>query len=419
MKKTFLITTLLIFSFGWHANAQDITTVATLISAKEKLDDILQRGENMIDRQRQQAFIDLSALLTYSFDQLEGQLNDLDRKLTKHERALFAELEKLTDKAEEALNNQRIELFNDLDVSVGNAIADLPLTKNKPYPVSTKVPFIGENSNEVIRIKIKGVKLDNDKNYAELNGVKSTKTFVTSNKELVIEIPNEPGKLSIGSSNVLKVVLFKGKRKTYNYEIPVWVYPKKLAKLSFHYTYTENVKTTERKTRDISMRSGNSCGWTHRSENIGRINSGQWKINTNSITQQELGQAPGGGECEIGTVTEAMFGVKVTARSNCGGARRFNPERGTTTCRYRWEEYLNTPTEFNDIATIEVGYNESKVLADFQKGITRFKKVVIEYYNGQVFEFSDNSYHNGILLYDFDPSRELFSIKSTFLGFTD
>jgi hypothetical protein len=398
-----------------NLNAQPLT-VASLFELKETANSLLTEAGNIVDRQRQQAFIDMSALISYSFDRLDGTLDELDRKLTKKERALYAELDKIILQAEKAVEEQRIELFEDLDKSIGNAIADLPFTKNNPYPTTIITPFIGKNSTGTFKIKVKGVRLNNDKNYAEINGVKSTQTYVGSKDELTIELPIDQASLKIGSENVIKVVLHK-KRKEFKFEIPFWVYPEKFAKITFYYTYTKNITTTSNHNQRKNMRSANACSWTHNSSNIPRVNQGQWSIDVNSVRVREIGQAPGGGDCSIESITPTLIGTKVTARSDCRGTRRFNPDRGTTTCEYTWIEKLVEPKEFDAEISVELTYNDSRALTDFQYGITRFKKAVIEYYNGQTFEFIDNAYDNGFIEYYYDGSREAFQVKSTFQDF--
>ena len=414
MKKALLCLLISIFYF----NTTHAQTVASLLVLKGKIDDIQARAENLIDRQRQQVLIDLSALTSYSFDRLEGQLNDLDRKLRKKERNLYAQLEILTDKAELAINNQRKELFIDLNTSIGNAIVSLPFTKKNPFPTQTNIPFISSEKIDTIDIIVKGVKLNNKKNYAYINGVKSIKTFIQSKDKITFRIPISPNAVKTGPKNTLKVVLFKRKRRKYTYEVPLWTYPDKLATITFDYTITKDVRETFHARHDIRVRSANACSWTTHSQNIHRQNNGQWKILPGSVNYSCLGNAPGGGEARIGSVTDFNFGTEVDARSDCRGHRRFNPRRGTSHYRFLWVEYRDIPTEFDKSQVQDLKFNSSYVLTE-DLGITNFKKATIHYYNGQEFSFSDNYWTDGIIEYTFNAERNLFSVKSNFIGLTD
>ena len=243
--------------------------------------------------------------------------------------------------AEKAVEEQRIELFEDLDKSIGNAIADLPFTKNNPYPTTIITPFIGKNSTGTFKIKVKGVRLNNDKNYAEINGLKSTQTYVESKDELTIELPIDQASLKIGSENVIKVVLHKKKKKSSSLKFHSGYIQKNSQKSPFTTLIQRILLLLRTIIREKNMRSANACSWTHNSSNIPRVNQGQWSIDVNSVRVREIGQAPGGGECSIESITPALIGTKVTARSDCRGARRFNPDRGTTTCEYTWTEKTN------------------------------------------------------------------------------
>jgi len=416
MKKLVRIVSLLILiTSSYQIKAQ---TVASMLVIKDKIDNIMARTENLIDRQRQQTFIDLAALTSYSFDRLEGQLNDLDRMLTKKERNLYNQLEILAEKAEAAIDNQREELFIDLNTTIGNTLAEIPFFKKIPYPTNTKIPFISAEIIDTINITIKGIKLNNNKNFASINGIKSVETLIESNNKITFRIPVSPESLKIGSRNTLEITLYKRKNKKYHYKVPLWAYPEQLATIKFQYTYTKNVREFSNASQDIRVRSANACSWTTHSQNITRQNNGQWKILPGSVSSQRISNAPGGGEARIGTVTDFNFGTQVDARSDCRGSRVLNPRRGTSHYRFNWREYRDTPTEFDKIQTQILKFNGSYVLSE-DLGITRFKKATIIYYNGQEFSFSDNSWTDGVVEYIYNAERDTFSVKSNFIGLTD
>lgn len=408
MKKTIITFVTLIFSYSLHAQ-----TVGTLVVGAKALDNTvnnaLEKADNVLSDQQRTLYMNLLYYTSYLNGVVKSLGEDLDRNLTQKELAILNDVNKITVK----LNNNVSDLLNGLEdgsTILENALTRLIGSDKYPSPIFFKIPMITTSQNKNIVIDIKGVRLNNSKNYMVFAGKTIPVTSISSDRLISFTIPlTEANLFSPDSTNIFELFLFKkrliGKDKEYKYTPRFIVIPKHLATVKVFYKVHYKVKEESNGQTDIvhATSGSNKTKDVEKQFNIRNSAADGWKIDRSSIKcwkETGKGDKHGYGGPYENTMTDISFVAKAYAKD------------GKATCRCTWNEYRMVTKDSIQTSEVKIHFNQQEIIS-LPDNLVNLVSTEVKYYDNSIFKSASPYFKNNHIEFNFRQLEKLFEAKFT------
>lgn len=366
----------------------------------------LNKADNILADQQRTLFLNLTNYSSYLLGSLDYLSNDLDKKLKEKELALLYDLRAITIK----LNNTQLswqQKLEDVTTTISAAAARLPGADKSPAPLYYEIPVITTTQNKNIVINIKGVKLNNPKNYIVFANKRIPVTTIDSDQLISFNIPlTEADVFNPGVVNTFQLFLYQnrviGPDKEFAYTPRFIVAPKFIAKVKVFYKTSIKKREEDNGIRRFSATSG-----SNREKEVKKTiplkNSARdgWLLNRSSISCRKAkgkGDEHGASGPLDGTITDINFQAKAWATD------------GKAVCECRWKEYRiffedsvvtsETTINFNTQEIVELNFPPSSLV-----------KTEVTYYDNSIFKTSDNSFSGNHLEFTFKLQDGLYEVR--------
>lgn len=351
-------------------------------------DKTLDKTKNLLDDQQRALFLNLQYYSEYMLGRLKIQLKDLTRELKNSERAILSHVRLINNTLNNVSKSWQRKI-TDVTISIENSITRLPFTNRTPTPIWYDIPKITSNQNEIIKIRIKGIRLNSRRNFIIFNKKIYRISQNPSDRENIFTVPLtrqdvfDPHK----KDHTFTVVLFKRKRR-YTYKVPFVVLPQKIASVTFLYDLP--YKAVERRgpyRGHQSATSGTNARKT-RTKTFRLVNRAaeSWIMDRASIRcRKSQGKS---------RMHRAFGPINITDISFQAGAQA---RRGKAVCECTWKEKRTVDRVIRKSKSVVVSFRNKYHHGRLPpKAI--LKSVVYKFYDGQESEafLSPNGNHHSI-----------------------
>lgn len=401
--KTFLLVFIMLTSIT-VARSQN---AGELLNRANALDNAVQNGlkeaDNILSDQQRALFVNLTNYTSYLMSKLQYLSNDLDRKLTQKEIALLNDLNMLSYKLSTDIDDVE-KLLKEVTVIFENSVSRLPGTDRSPTPTFYEIPLITTSQNKIINMTIKGVRVNNSKNYILFKDKKIPVTSVSSINEISFYIPlTETDIFNPDTINIFKVFLFKnrliGKDKVYEYTPKFVVVPKYIGKVRVYYKVNYIERETKEETASHSATSGsNDEREVNRTYHL--VNPG-WTIDRSSIKcwkRSGNGDEHGASGPLQQSITEISFVAKAWATD------------GRAVCQCTWVEYKDVNKTRIETKEELIHFNEQKIIS-LPDNLQNLQKTEITYFDKSSFATTDSYFKNNYIEFRFKQLEKVVDIK--------
>ncbi|WP_300351634.1 hypothetical protein [Chryseobacterium sp.] len=392
-------------------NISKAQTAAVLLSGTQALDhtvnNALTKADNILSDQQRTLYVNLANYTAYLTGNLKYLSDDLDRKLTQKELAILNDINAIQTKLNQPVE-ELVTKFEDIAVIIESSSARIIGSDKKPSPLFYKIPLITTIQNKNIIIDVKGVRLDNSKNYIVFNGKKIPVSSISSDKLISFTIPlTEADVLKADTLNVFKLVLFKkriiGKDKLYEFTPRFVVSPNYIGVVKVFYKVTNPEKEVKRDYSDqVSATSGsNNEREVHKQFNIRNSAADGWKIDRNSIRcwkSSGHGDEHGYGGPYTNTMTDISFVAKAYATD------------GRAVCTCKWDEYRYVNKESIESSEVNVNFNKQEII-QLPNNLVSLYKTEITYYDNSIYKSSKSYFKYNNIEFDFRQLEKIYEVK--------
>lgn len=406
MKKIKLLIILSLICFNVKAQ-----NVQTLISSANILDqtvnNALDKAENILSEQQRTLYVNVVNYTSYLMGNIKSLSDDLNRELTRKEMALLSDINAISTKLEDQ-STQWSDKLEDIATIIDNAPTRIFGSDKYPTPTFYKIPLISNVQNKNIIIDIKGVRLNNKKNYIVFNNKKIGVTSVASDKKISFTIPlTELDVFKSDTINTFEVFLYKKRLllrdKVYKYTPKFVVVPKNIGKVKVYFKESYKEKETSNGKTDIVWATSGSSRTKDVKKQFNIRNSAAegWKIDKNSIRcwkESGRGDKHGYSGPYGNTITDVSFVAKAYAK------------RGKATCRCKWDEYRFVTKEKIETTEVAVNFKTQKV-KQLPENVTSLFKTEVTYFDDSVYETSDTFFKKNYIEFRFKLLEKLVDIK--------
>ncbi len=403
-KITLILTLICVYSLS----AQ---TVGTLVVGAEALDktvnNAIEKADNVLSDQQRTVYINLLNYTSYLNGVVKSLGDDLDRNLTQKELAILNDINTINEK----LNNSIGDLLTGLEdgsTIIENASTRIIGSDKYPSPTFFKIPMLTASQNKNIVIDIKGVRLNNNRNYIVFAGKTIPVTSISSDKLISFTIPlTEDNLFSPDSTNVFKLFLFKkrlvGQDKEYKYTPRFIVVPKDIATIKAFYKVNNKVREESNGQTDIvhATSGSNNTRDVHKQFNLHNSAAEGWKIDKTSIKcwkESGNGDRHGYGGPYQNTMTDISFVAKAYARD------------GRATCRCTWNEYRMVDKESVETSDVKIRFNQQEIIS-LPNNMVNLVKTEVQYYDGSIFKSGSSYFKNNYIEFTFKQLEKLIEVK--------
>ncbi len=388
-------------------------TAATLVVGAKALDETvnnaLTKADNILSDQQRTLYMNLANYTAYLTGSLKYLSDDLDRKLTQKELAILNDINAIQAKLNQPIEELATK-FEDVAAIIESSSARLIGSDKFPSPLFYKVPLITTVQNKNILIDIKGVRLNNPKNYILFKGKSIPVASISSDKLISFSIPlTELDLFNPDTLNVFKLFLFKkqfiGKDKQYEYTPRFIVVPNHIGTVKVFYkvSYQEKQESNG-KSDDVSATSGsNNEREVHKQFNIRNSSADGWKIDRASVKCRKSsgnGDSHGYGGPYQNTMTDISFVAKAYATD------------GRAVCTCTWNEYRYVTKDSIQTSETKIDFNKQEIIALPDNLLSLFKTEVT-YYDNTVYKSSKSYFKNNYIEFDFRQLEKLYEVKFT------
>ncbi|WP_035646741.1 hypothetical protein [Flavobacterium sp. ASV13] len=399
---------MLILICGYSLSAQ---TVGTLVAGAKTLDNTvntaIEKADNVLSDQQRTLYINLLNYTSYLNGVVKSLGDDADRSLTQKELAILNDVNAINGKLESSIG----DLLNGLEdgsTTIENAAARIIGSDKSPSPTFFKIPMLTAAQNKNIVIDIKGVRLNNNKNYIVFAGKTIPVTSISSEKLISFTIPLTQADLfSPDSINTFKLFLFQkrliGKDKEYIYTPRFIVVPKNLATVKTFYKVQYKVREESNGQTDIvhATSGSNKTKDVEKQFNIYNSAAEGWKIDKNSVVcwkESGNGDKHGFGGPYRHTMTDVSFVAKAYAKD------------GHATCRCKWNEYRIVPKDSIETSEVKIDFNQQEIVS-LPDNLISLVRTEAKYYDGSVFKSASSSFKNNYIEFNFRQLEKVFEVK--------
>ena len=279
---------LIIFSINSHAeNAQDLLSGINVLD--QTVNNGLEKADNILSDQQRELFINISNYTAYLLGNIKDLSKNLDRSLTKKENAILNDINTVTKKIENT-SSTLSDKADDIGAIIANAPTRIYGSDKYPTPLFYSIPIVTNSQNKNIDIVIKGVRLNNPKNYIVFSGKTIPVTSIASDQEISFTVPLTNADLFMSNSiNTFKVVLYEDrfilKDKEHVYTPRFVVAPTDVAAITVFYKVpTEKRETSTEYSGIVHATSGSSkTKDVKKTFNIRNSAVDGWKLDRESI----------------------------------------------------------------------------------------------------------------------------------------
>ncbi len=407
MQKKSLLTLVLLISLTM-AKAQ---TAATLVVGAKALDETvnnaLTKADNILSDQQRTLYMNLANYTAYLTGNLKYLSDDLDRKLTQKELAILNDINSIQTKLNQPIEELTTK-FEDIAAIIESSSARLIGSDKYPSPLFYKVPLITTVQNKNITIDIKGVRLNNSKNYILFRGKTIPVSSISSDKLISFTIPlTELDLFNPDTLNVFKLFLYKkqflGRDKEYQFSPKFIVVPNHIGtvKVFFKVNYEEREESNGQ-TGSVSATSGsNNEREVPRQFNIVNPSREGWKIDRTSIRcRKSSGSGDEHGYGGPYGITEISFTAKAYATD------------GRAVCTCTWNEYRNVTKDSIQTSEVKIDFNKQEIVA-LPNNLLSLFKTEVTYYDNSIFKSSSSYFKNNYIEFNFRQLEKLYEVKFT------
>lgn len=386
-------------------------TAATLLTGTKALDDsvnnALNKADNILSDQQRTLYMNLANYTAYLTGSLKYLSDDLDRKLTKKELAILNDINAIQTKLNQPVEDMQAK-FEDVAAIIESASARIIGSDKSPSPLFYKIPLITTVQNKNIIIDLKGVRLNNPKNYMIFKGKTIPVSSISSDKLISFSVPlTERDFFNPDTLNTFKIFLFKerflGKDQVYEFSPKFIVVPNQIAKLKVYYKVSYPVKEESNGHSDaVSATSGsNNEREVRRQFNIRNSSAEGWKIDKNSVVcwkSSGRGDEHGYGGPYQNTMTDISFVAKAYATD------------GRAVCTCRWNEYRYVTKESVETSEVNIDFNKQEII-QLPDNLLSLVKTEVVYYDNSVYKSSQSYFKNNYVDFNFRQLEKLYEAK--------
>lgn len=388
-------------------------TVGTLIIGAKALDNsvnnAIDQADNMLSDQQRTLYLNLVNYTAYLQGVIKSLGEDLDRKLTQKELAILNDINTINAKLE-ASAGDLVTALEDGTTIIENAMSRLPGSSKYPTPTFYKIPILTTIQNKNIVIDIKGVRLNNAKNYIVFAGKRIPVTSISSDKLISFTIPlTEATVFSSDSTNVFELFLYRkrflGGDKEFKYTPRFFVVPDYLATVKVFYKvfYKEREESNGQSDIVHATSGSNKTKDVKKQFNLRNSAAEGWKIDKSSIKCRKTsgnGDKHGYGGPYKNSMTDISFVAKAYAKD------------GKATCTCTWNEYRMVTKDSIQTSETKVFFNRQEVIT-LPDNLVSLVKTEVKYYDNSVFYSISPYFKNNHIEFNFRQLERLFEAKYT------
>ena len=404
MKKILLIIGLL-FSTSFYSQT-GVEFVAKTVAVDKLIESGLNKFNGILDEQQRQLFLNASLLTGIVKTQMDDVFNNVNMELDKKQISVFNDLNNVQTDLERVIKGE-VKNVNDMTLNLSNAITRLPFVDDNPTVTQAEVPVFTYSQNGRYAVRIRGINLNDERNYIVLNGKKYSNPVIPNQSTNEFHLDLTETDLFSDKIDIMEIVLFEDKwfvkDEEHKYTVSYNVLPQKIASVCIYFETVEKVKVIGATERDNVNKTAGSCDWSEETITFNRRNPNM-KIDRSSVSIRETGQAHGGGDCSIdpNKITEFSFEGKATARKDC---RPFHNEAGTTSCEITWQEYYEEDKYVPLTQSIDLLFDSQEVV-QLPKNTYKYTKVEVTYHNGKSFTSQEGRFDKNFLSFNYDAGRK-------------
>ncbi|MNU87947.1 hypothetical protein D3C71_777460 [compost metagenome] len=388
-------------------------TVGTFVVGAKALDNTvnnaLEKADNILSDQQRTLYLNLLNYTSYLNGVIKSLGEDLDRNLTQKELAILNDINTITAKLEGSVG----ELMNGIEdgsTILENATSRIIGSDKYPSPTFYKIPMLTTSQNKNIIIDIKGVRLNNSRNYIVFAGKKIPVTSISSDKLISFTIPlTESTVFFPDSTNIFELYLYRKrflrKDKEYKYTPRFVVIPHSLATVKVFYKVHYKVREESNGQSDIvhATSGSNRTKDVEKQFNIRNSAADGWKIDRGSIRCKKTsgdGDKHGYGGPYQNTMTDISFVAKAYAKD------------GHATCTCTWNEYRMVTKDSIQTLEAKVYFNQQEIVT-LPANLVSLVKTEVRYYDNSVFYSASPYFKNNHIEFNFRQLEKLFEAKFT------